>query len=126
MRKDSPLGPEEIERAPAFLASPMVAGAEARSERSHDDVATAAPEIVASRLRSLADALERGSSQGGQAAGGPKGTGRLPEVPISRSDAAVIPAEVRAWARANGHEVSASGRLPSGLVSEYKASLTRP
>lgn len=124
--KDSSLDPEEIERALDLLTSPLVAGAEVRSERLRDYVATAAPEIVAAKLRNLADALERGASSDGEAGTYREAAVRQPRIPGSRSGAEVIPAEVRAWARANGREVSASGRLPSDLVSEYRETLIGP
>jgi hypothetical protein len=54
-------------------------------------------------------------------------TGRSQVVPLRRTGesrhgtADVEPAEVRAWAEANGYEVSARGRIKSEIIDAYKA-----
>jgi len=46
--------------------------------------------------------------------------GRKARVEV-RVDAGVDPGVVRAWATANGHEISARGRIPAGIVEKYLA-----
>lgn len=43
----------------------------------------------------------------------------------SRSRADADPKVVRAWAAANGHEISSRGRIPSEILEQYKASGNR-
>jgi hypothetical protein len=41
--------------------------------------------------------------------------------PSAPASAEIDPREVRAWAVANGFEVSARGRIPSEIIEEYRA-----
>lgn len=43
----------------------------------------------------------------------------------SRSRADADPKVVRAWAAANGHEISSRGRIPSDILEQYKATGNR-
>ncbi|MFJ6797665.1 hypothetical protein [Streptomyces sp. NPDC091268] len=122
-KKESELEPSEIQTALDFLSSPLVRGAVV--SKSGEYVAASAPSLVAARLRCLADVIERGISK--PSAPAPRTNdfpvrGRTGRTEGERSAiAAVLPAQVRAWARSNGRPVSVAGRLPHSLVAEYLA-----
>ncbi|MEU7986658.1 hypothetical protein AB0B56_17480 [Streptosporangium canum] len=121
---ETPLRKKEIEEALAFLSGPCVAGV---VERSGDHVITAPPELIASRLRSLASAIEAKAvgtdsrrvipTNAMAASSGPLHDG-LPKASPSSND--IDPAQVRAWATAEGQPVNTRGRLPESLIREYK------
>lgn len=122
-RKENALDPSEIKSALDFLSSPLVRGADV--SKSGEYVATSAPDLVAARLRCLADVIERGIPKhpapksrtiDSSIQGGP---GRAEVEKSAVADA--LPSQVRAWARSTGRPVRVAGRLPHALVAEYLA-----
>ena len=121
---DTPLDKKEIEEVLSFLNSPCLSGL---VKRDGDHAIAAPPGLRASRLRSLASAIEV-KSVGTEskwdtpvnASAAPSGVlpRALPKGDVSSND--VDPAQVRAWAKAKGRPVSARGRLPQSLITEYK------
>ncbi|MFJ3859860.1 hypothetical protein ACIPRL_26915 [Streptomyces sp. NPDC090085] len=121
---ETPLDKKEIEEALAFLSSPSVAGV---VRRGTDHTITAPPALIASRLRSLAAAIEAKAS--GTESGDGDRTGPIaapsgqPPVGPQRTDPPshdIEPAHVRAWAKAEGRPVNTRGRLSESLVAQYK------
>ncbi|MFE6744725.1 restriction endonuclease [Kitasatospora purpeofusca] len=123
----TPFEPSEIEEALSFLRAPFIAGV---LKHGSDHVVAAPPALVATRLRALARAVEAAGSEAEpdtQASPMPhdssKPTWTEPPVGEPRTEAAVVgvnPSVVRNWARDQGRAVSARGRLPEGLVRDYK------
>lgn len=124
---ETPFEPSEIEEALSFLGTPFIAGV---LERGGDHVVAAPPDLVAARLRALARVVEAAGPGGepdaqvGPMPPAPSGPTRT-ESPVRepRTEAAVVGRNgslVRNWAREQGRAVSARGRLPEGLVREYK------
>ncbi|MFD7782915.1 hypothetical protein ACFV4Q_07470 [Streptomyces nojiriensis] len=121
---ETPLDKKEIEESLAFLSSPCVAGV---VKRGTDHTITAPPALIASRLRSLAAAIEakafgtesRGDDPPGPIAGpsGPSHAGPQKTDPPSND---IEPAQVRTWAKAEGRPVNTRGRLPESLIRQYK------
>ncbi|MGW7194978.1 Lsr2 family DNA-binding protein [Streptomyces chryseus] len=120
---ETPLDKKEIEEALAFLISPCVAGV---VKRGSDHAITTPPELITSRLRSLAAAIEAKAVSAGSgwedpnaiaASSGPLRDG-LPKTNPSSND--IEPAQVRAWAKVEGRPVNVRGRLPESLIREYK------
>ncbi|MEV0375274.1 restriction endonuclease [Streptomyces sp. NPDC050636] len=121
---ETPLDKKEIEEALAFLRSSCVAGV---VERGGDHAITAPPELIASRLRSLASAIEAKAAgmdsrrdvpvNAIAASSSPLQDGLPKASPRSRE---IDPAQVRAWAKAGGRPVNVRGRLPESLIREYK------
>lgn len=116
---DVPMDKSEIEEALSLLSTPFLA-AVATSGQQH--VATASPAAVAARLRVLADMIENRGNRG------PGGPVRLEapkpaaqDVTARSSPQEANPADVRAWAAANGRVVSQHGRLPAALINEFLA-----
>lgn len=58
-------------------------------------------------------------SSAGRGSGGSRGRGRAAK---GRGRGDVDPKAVRAWATAQGHEISTRGRIPSEILEAYKAS----
>jgi hypothetical protein len=54
------------------------------------------------------------------AEGGVAGEGVAVGVDVGHGDAGIDTAAVRAWAASNGIELSARGRLPKGVVQQYR------
>ncbi|MFK0219815.1 histone-like nucleoid-structuring protein Lsr2 [Streptomyces vinaceus] len=120
---ETPLDKREIEEALAFLSNPCVAGV---AKRGGDHAITAPPELIASRLRSLASAIERTVSaaprRDDQATtpATPSGSAQDDSPTPAQPSNDVEPARVRAWAQAEGRPVNARGRLPESLIRDYK------
>ncbi|MFE2352724.1 hypothetical protein [Streptomyces parvulus] len=123
---ETPLDKKEIEEALAFLGSPCVAGL---VRRGGDHAITAPPELIASRLRSLASAIEAKAADAGARRDTATSTitgssdpllDGLPKTNPSLND--VVPTQVRAWAKAEGRPVNDRGRLPESLIREYRRS----
>jgi hypothetical protein len=119
---DTPLAPEEITSALQLMTNPLLSAAS--EMKGGEYVSMAPPHLIASRLRSFADAIEYGMdfrrpfdifeqfsrSQEMDAESEP-----------SRTESKTLPERVRKWARENGRPVSAKGRLPNSLISEFLA-----
>ncbi|MFG3506197.1 hypothetical protein ACGF5F_11865 [Streptomyces sp. NPDC047821] len=121
---ETPLDKKEIEEALAFLGSPCVAGV---LERGGHHAITAPPELIASRLRSLASAIEAkavGAAPLGSTPANAIGafSGSLPAAPPEPDPSSndIEPARVRSWAKAEGRPVNTRGRLPESLIREYR------
>ncbi|MFF0773065.1 restriction endonuclease [Nonomuraea wenchangensis] len=121
---EMPLRKKEIEEALAFLRSPCVAGV---VERGGDHAITAPPELIASRLRSLASAIEAttiGTDSQWDAAPNATAASSSPLHDglrkASPSSIDIDPTQVRVWATARGRPVNPRGRLPESLIKEYK------
>jgi predicted transcriptional regulator len=119
---DTPLAPEEITSALQLMTNPLLSAAS--EMKGGEYVSMAPPHLIASRLRSFADAIEYGMdfrrrfdmfeqfsrSQEMDA-----------ESEASRTESKTLPERVRKWARENGRPVSTKGRLPNSLISEFLA-----
>lgn len=120
---ETPFEPSEIEQALSFLGAPFIVGV---LKRGDDHVVAAPPALVAARLRALARAVEAASpdAQAGPMPPTPsEPTRTAPPVPEPRTEVSAIGLNaslVRNWGREQGRAVSARGRLPEGLVREYK------
>ncbi len=113
----------ELQSALEFLSSPLVSGAVRGASGSF--VAAAPPQLVAARLRVLADVIENGSPKARLIIQTPKTrqiSGQSRRVETKAGNRPVLASQIRAWARENGRRVSASGRLPSSLVADFMAS----
>ncbi|AXX31224.1 hypothetical protein APASM_3859 [Actinosynnema pretiosum subsp. pretiosum] len=116
---DVPMDKTEIQEALALLSTPFLS-AVATSGQNH--VATTSPDAVAARLRSLADMID---NRGRPAIVPPVNyeprRSTTPETPPRPGEPDVNPADVRAWALANGRGVSQRGRLSTRLIQEFLA-----
>ena len=72
----------------------------------------------------LRDALAAFIAAARRASGGSAGRGRSASAGRPRAAGSVDSKEVRAWAEANGVEVSARGRISADVVERYKAANT--
>ncbi|NUT48857.1 MAG: hypothetical protein HOV94_16355 [Saccharothrix sp.] len=85
-------------------------------------VATASPTAVAARLRVLADMIENRGNRGPSEPARLEASKPAPQSVTARSSPQQAnPADVRAWAAANGRVVSQRGRLPAALINEFLA-----
>ena len=71
-------------------------------------------EVMAPYISAAAD-TSRGGSRSSRSGGGSRSR------PAAKSDGEPDPKKVRAWAEANGVEVSARGRISARVVEQYKA-----
>ncbi|MGW2572314.1 Lsr2 family DNA-binding protein [Streptomyces sp. NPDC001537] len=119
---DTPLAPEEISSALQLLTNPLLSAAS--EMKGGEYVSTAPPQLIAARLRSFADAIEYGMDFRRSFEMLEKRPGAQEMEAGSNAAYAenkVLPERVRQWAKENGRPVSAKGRLPNSLVSEFLA-----
>ncbi|MFI1381816.1 hypothetical protein [Embleya sp. NPDC020886] len=120
---DTPLDKKEIEEALAFLGSPCVAGV---VKQNGDHAISAPPRLIAARLRSLASAIEAKAVDADSRSAAPTQAMAATSAPLHNDPAKnnppskdAKPAQVRAWAKAEGRPVNTRGRLPESLIREY-------
>ncbi|MFJ9966405.1 Lsr2 family DNA-binding protein [Streptomyces avermitilis] len=119
---DTPLAPEEITSALQLMTNPLLSAAS--EMKGGEYVSMAPPHLIASRLRSFADAIEYGMDfrrRFDMFEQFPRSQGMHAESEASRTESKTLPERVRKWARENGRPVSAKGRLPNSLISEFLA-----
>ncbi len=66
-------------------------------------------------------AAGKGAAESGRASGSSRSAGPPARARRAKSDSAVDPKAVRAWAEANGVEVSPRGRVKADVVEQYRA-----
>ncbi|WP_330338767.1 Lsr2 family DNA-binding protein [Streptomyces sp. NBC_00557] len=121
-----PLSPDEIENALDLLANPLIAAS--IKAKNGEYTSTAAPQLVAARLRTFANVLESGLPSATKFSV-PDSRVCPPETeePAAQNPASatldVTPEKVRRWAKSSGRPVSSRGRLPNSLIAEYLASV---
>jgi len=117
---EGPLEIPEIKDVLQLLASPLVAAAVPQG-KGH--VVTAQPAVVAARLRALAEVIDSSGPVpvrvDPEVAEASKSVFR-PETTPQPDNARISPDLIRTWALEQGRPVSSRGRLPAGLVRDYK------
>ena len=118
----TPLARAEIEEALEFLVAPLIGGVAKDGDKY---VAAAPPQLVAARLRALAGAVDVANAgadaENASAVGQPSAPSRSASGTRLQNSATVVDAStVRAWAKSEGRSVSPRGRLPEGLIKDYR------
>ncbi|WP_161355112.1 Lsr2 family protein [Streptomyces sp. SID3343] len=121
---ETPLDKTEIEEVLAFLSSPCLAGV---VKQSGIHAISAPPKLIAARLRSLASAIEAKAVDTDARSATSTRAMAASAVPSHNGPAKIKPppndaepAQVRAWAKAEGRPVNTRGRLPGSLIREYR------